>query len=251
MNFEKPLGSIRKLSYPTGIEQEISKLMEANKSITAVTVTSGQGQVLFQTSNWDITGDIVPTLNSWRQQSPSVTVQGIKYSVLQTTPERLVGTNVMGLGHIVAANHQDSQIMIAYVTPEGGAGVAYMDVARTNDAILGLGGGVPAPTEAPVEQYQPVEQVPVTPAPPTPTQEPITMETTGPVPSSTWATTATDTDMKNLLWELEEFTKYVTRGDFEQFLQNLLTEGDQVKIWELIKTLRSLKNFIDRTAVSY
>ena len=223
------------------IEKEITALLDANKSITAVTVTNGQGQVIFQTSNWDITSDIVTLLNSWRQQAPSVTVQGIKYSVLQCTPERLVSTNVLGMGHVVGANRSDKQFTIAYVTPEGGAGVAFMDAARANDAIAKLRPEVISrAVEVEVEVPAPASE-----------EEPVAVEAKGPVPSSTWATAASDTDMKNLLWELDEFSKYVSRGDFNRFLQSLLTEGDQVKIWELIKTLRSLRNFIERTEVIY
>ena len=223
------------------IEKEITELLNANKSITAVTVTNGQGQVIFQTSNWDITSDIVTLLNSWRQQAPSVTVQGIKYSVLQCTPERLVSTNVLGMGHVVGVNRNDKQFSIAYVTPEGGAGVAFMDAARTNDAIARLR----------TEEIAGVEELKIKVPAPAIEEEPIAVEAKGPVPSSTWATAASDTDMKNLLWELDEFSKYVSRGDFNQFLQSLLTEGDQVKIWELIKLLRSLRNFIERTQVLY
>ncbi|MHA1144596.1 MAG: hypothetical protein ACTSRW_07660 [Candidatus Helarchaeota archaeon] len=234
------------------IEQEIRGLMDKNNSVTAVTITNGQGEVIFQTSNWDITSDIILLLNSWRQQAPSITVQGIKYSILQCTPERLVGTNVMGMGHIVATNNRDQQIMIAYVTPEGGAGVAYMDVARANDnvmSILSKAAPTPVPSQAEAPAPEPIPEPTPTPAPTPQIEEPISMEAAKSVPSSTWATAASQTDMKNLLWELGEFSKYVSRGDFESFLQNLLTEGDQVKIWELIKILRSLKNFIDRAHV--
>ena len=234
----------------------ITKLMEANNTVTAVTICDGQGSVLFQTSNWDITSDIITLLSSWRQQQPSIVVQGIKYSTLQCTQERLVATNIMGQGHIVCANFKDQNITIAYVTPDGGAGVAYMDVARTNDSIgteAAATGGYQAAAqvsaEAPVQpQYEETYEQPVETYDTqnggyeqTDYQQP-----TQSVPSSSWASSSQDTDMKNLLWELDEFTKFVTRGEFGQFLQNLMKEGDQVKCWELLKIIRSLKSFMGR-----
>ncbi len=231
----------------------VNKLLESNNTVTAVTICDGTGAVIYQTNNWDITADVINLLNSWRQQTHSIVVQGIKYSTLQCTQERLVATNIMGQGHIVCANFKDQHITIAYVTPDGGAGVAYMDVARVNDSI-GTGAAAagvayqpaaPVSEVAPVQQYeQPYQQEEYaetyTP-PPTQYEQP-----TQPVPSSSWATTSQDTDMKNLLWELDEFAKYVSRGEFDQFLQGVLREGDQVKCWELLKIIRSLKSFMER-----
>ncbi len=231
-------------------ESAVKRLLAANNTVTAVTIVDGAGGVLYQTNNWDITSDIITILSSWRQQQPSIVVQGIKYSTLQCTQERLVATNIMGQGHIVCANFKDQYITIAYVTPDGGAGVAYMDVARANDSI-GTGA-------APVEAYQPAAPVATQPEVAQTyeqqyTQPAETYETTyqveqtsQPVPSSSWASTSQDTDMKNLLWELDEFSKFVSRGEFGQFLQNILREGDQVKCWELLKVIRSLKSFMER-----
>jgi len=238
----------------------VTRLMEANNTVTAVTICDGAGSVLYQTSNWDITSDIINLLNSWRQQQPSIVVQGIKYSTLQCTQERLVATNIMGQGHIVCANFKDQIITIAYVTPDGGAGVAYMDVARTNDSI-GTGAvasgdiyqpAAPVSEQVPTQpQYeqtyeQPVETTQAYNPATTQQYEQSVEQPTQPVPSSTWASSSQDTDMKNLLWELDEFTKFVTRGEFGQFLQNLMREGDQVKCWELLKIIRSLKSFMER-----
>lgn len=229
------------------IDYLIRELMNTNNTITAVTLLSPDGNIIYQTSNWDISSDIIGVLNSWRQQAPSIVVQGIKYSTLQCTPERLVSTNILGQGHIVASSERD-RILLAYVTPDGGAGIAYMDVARTLSQITG---GAPAAPTAPATPAPPT-----TPSPSEPSQpqynagpeyiqaqysQPATEEAR-PVPKSTWASTSPDTDMKNIIWEVEEFRKYVERGDFAAFLRNLITEGDQVKIWEILKLIRHFKS---------
>jgi hypothetical protein len=232
------------------IDYIIRELMTGNTTITAATLLTPEGNVVFQTSNWDISSDVIGVLNSWRQQSPSVVVQGIKYSTLQCTPERLVSTNILGQGHIVASSER-SRILLAYVTPDGGAGVAYMDVARSLSQITG---GAPAaaappamapapqaPAPAPVEpQYQQPQQF--TDQLQQQYQPQPAAEEMRPVPKSSWATSAPGTEMKNIIWEVEEFRKYVERGDFAGFLRDLLTQGDQVKIWEVLKIIRHFKS---------
>jgi len=227
-------------------EKAVNILFDANGTVTAVTVMDGSGSVLYQTSNWDITADIITCLNAWRKQEHSIIIQGIKYSILQCTVERLVATNVMGQGHIVAANQKDKVVTLAYVSPDGGAGVAFMDVARCNDQIFTA---VPeliaaAPIVPTPEVEQPIAVEPVAVKKPA-----VGLKPKISVPSSTWFTSSAETDMKNILWEIQEFYKFSEKGDFSVFLQNILTEGDQVKSWELLKILRTLKSFIERSRV--
>ncbi len=235
----------------SAIDYIIRDLMTGNATITAATLLTPEGNVVFQTSNWDISSDVIGVLNSWRQQSPSVVVQGIKYSTLQCTPERLVSTNILGQGHIVASSER-SRILLAYVTPDGGAGVAYMDVARALSQVVGgapAEAGPPAMAPAPAQpQYQQPQQEAYqqpqqfadqfqqqqTAAPAT--------EEMRPVPKSSWASSAPGTEMKNIIWEVEEFRKYVEGGNFAAFLRDLLTQGDQVKIWEVLKIIRHFKS---------
>ncbi|MHA1131055.1 MAG: hypothetical protein ACTSQQ_09615, partial [Candidatus Helarchaeota archaeon] len=54
------------------IDYSIRELMNNNNTITAVTLISPEGNIIYQTSNWDISSDVIGVLNSWRQQSPSV-----------------------------------------------------------------------------------------------------------------------------------------------------------------------------------
>ncbi|NHI91886.1 MAG: hypothetical protein EAX96_05245 [Candidatus Lokiarchaeota archaeon] len=226
-------------------EKVLNKLFDANKTVTAVTIMDGSGNVLYQTSNWDITADIISTLNAWRKQEHSIVIQGIKYSILQCTKERLVATNVMGQGHIVAANSKDQYITLAYVSPDGGAGVAFMDVARANDEIMTGAPLIAAPAKPVIEEIPEEAPEPVEVEMPSPTIKPKPLA----VPSSTWFTSSTETDMKSILWEIQEFYKFVDKGEFSSFLQDLLTEGDQVKAWELLKLIRSMKSFIERSRV--
>jgi len=229
------------------IDYFVRDLMNLNPTIMAITYMNENGNIIYQTSNWDISPDTIGVLNSWRQQAPSIVVQGVKYSVLQCTPERLVSTNILGQGHIVAASER-SRVLLVYITPDGGAGPAYMDVARVLNQIIG--GGTPSASAAPAKPSAPVTpqtsyQPPQPQASPAYTQaaasEPTARQA---VPKSSWSSATPDIDMKNIIWEVEEFRKYVERGDFATFLRNLLTVGDQVKIWETLKLIRHLKSLI-------
>jgi len=236
------------------IDRSVRDLMNINPTIMAITYMNETGNIVYQTSNWDISPDTIGVLNSWRQQAPSIVVQGVKYSVLQCTPERLVSTNILGQGHIVAASEK-SRVLLVYITPDGGAGPAYMDVARTLSQITG--GGAPSASAAPAMPSAPAmpkpsyqqPQQPQQPAPPQYQTQPAQTEAPEPtarqsVPKSSWTSATPDIDMKNIIWEVEEFRKYVERGDFATFLRNLLTVGDQVKIWETLKLIRHLKSLI-------
>lgn len=235
------------------IDYFVRDLINLNPTIMAISYMNDNGNIIYQTSNWDISPDTIGVLNAWRQQSPSIVVQGVKYSVLQCTPERLVSTNILGQGHIVAASDK-GRVLLVYITPDGGAGPAYMDVARTLSQIAG--GGAPSAPAAhaapsapamPQPSYQQPQQptAPQYQAPPTrPPAEAPESTARQSVPKSSWTSATPDIDMKNIIWEVEEFRKYVERGDFATFLRNLMTVGDQVKIWETLKLIRHLKSLI-------
>ncbi|MHA1132203.1 MAG: hypothetical protein ACTSQQ_15565, partial [Candidatus Helarchaeota archaeon] len=150
-------------------------------------------------------------------------------------------------GHIVASSEQN-RILLAYVTPDGGAGIAYMDVARALSTIIGTGAPAAAapamaPTPAPQPQAQPqVDYQPATSYIQDQYSKQQFTEESRPVPKSTWASASPDTEMKNIIWEVEEFRKYVEGGNFAAFLRSLITEGDQVKIWEVLKLIRHFKS---------
>ena len=243
------------------IDYYVRDLINTNPTIMALTYMNDNGNIIYQTSNWDISSDTISVLNAWRQQTSSVVVQGIKYSVLQCTPERLVSTNILGQGHIVASSERN-RVLIAYVTPDGGAGIAYMDVARVLSQIAG--GGAPGAPAAPAAPAAPTAQrAPVMPQPtyqqPSQMQQPQQYQAqptyTQPaapesaqrqaVPKSTWTSAAPDSDMKNIIWELEEFIRRVESGEFHKFLRNILTIGDQVKLWESLKLIRHFKSLME------
>nr|MDO8133702.1 hypothetical protein [Candidatus Njordarchaeum guaymaensis] len=115
------------------IENVCRNLFTANDTIGAIAVLDNNGRVLYASKNWRVNGDQL--INSWRNKDPSVTIQNVRYSTLQTTEERLIATNVTGKGHIVMSTVGDKGILIAYVLPKGDPAGSYADVCRTADMI--------------------------------------------------------------------------------------------------------------------
>jgi len=115
------------------IESVVRDLFTVNNTIGAIAVLDKDGRVLYATENWKVNGNEV--INSWRNKDPSVTIQNVRYSTLQTTEERLIATNVSGKGHIVMSIVGDKALLIAYVLPKGDAQGSYADVCRAADQI--------------------------------------------------------------------------------------------------------------------
>jgi len=118
------------------LENIVNELKQINPTIGAVTIYNWQqNQIIYQSPEWDIVQDLGTILTTWTEGGPSIMVQGIKYSTLQCTPERLVCQNLQGQGAIVGANYQNTIIIIAWVSADGPPGDAYRDLTRALDKI--------------------------------------------------------------------------------------------------------------------
>lgn len=113
----------------------ITELWNRNENVSAITILASTNHaIIYQTNNWDLTPDIGNILNTWTSQAGAITVQGIRYSMLQCTIERLICRNVGGQGGIVAAK-EGNIIGVAYLLPNADLGGSYVDVARCVTAI--------------------------------------------------------------------------------------------------------------------
>jgi hypothetical protein len=116
---------------PVDPQTAVYNLMQADPHIIAAAVISGTNEIIYSTDNWDISADVGRVISSWvAQNAQFIMVSGVKYSMLQCEPERLVATSIRGEGSIVAAK-DDEHKLIAYLEPDGYAPGAAMDVQRT------------------------------------------------------------------------------------------------------------------------
>jgi predicted regulator of Ras-like GTPase activity (Roadblock/LC7/MglB family) len=114
----------------SNFDSVIAQLQAKNPNVTAIAILTLDGQVMYQTNNWNIVTDAPNLIAAWREKQPSIYVQGIKYSTLSSTDERLVATNVSGMGHIIMATARYRALLMAYVTPQGDTQGSYVDVSR-------------------------------------------------------------------------------------------------------------------------
>lgn len=106
------------------MSQEIIKLVEElldmNANIHGVAlIKESDGSIIHQTENWDVGPDTKNVLAVWTDNPGSVSVLGIKYMVVENTPERIVGTNVTGKGHVIGVSAGPAK-MLCYISPATG-----------------------------------------------------------------------------------------------------------------------------------
>jgi hypothetical protein len=112
----------------------VNDLQKHYKDAESVAIISNKGKLLYSTKKWDIKSDIKDLLAAWASNSAqSVTVDSIRYSVVQMEPERFIATNRHKKGHLIGATSPDrEQYMVAHVSPKakGWFHLAYPAVAR-------------------------------------------------------------------------------------------------------------------------
>ncbi len=111
------------------IENIIDELLNEEQNIFGVAIVSSEGTLVTQTENWNVTGDL-PQINEFLQTKlelgekgmTSITVQGIKYMIVENTEERKIGTNITGKGHLIVAPIPIGGIgaLVCYISPKVG-----------------------------------------------------------------------------------------------------------------------------------
>jgi hypothetical protein len=91
------------------------KALENNMNIAAAAVISDSGDLIFQTSNWNLTNQTQIVLDALRGVS-SFILNDLLFSVIETTAEGIIGTNDKGMGHILLAPFQGG-VLVSYAMP--------------------------------------------------------------------------------------------------------------------------------------
>lgn len=116
----------------TSIEQIIDDIgndaLESSILLAGLAVMSDSGEIIIQTKNWDLsnqTNILMAILNG----EQSFLLNDIAFTVVQSSPEGIVGTNVEGIGHIIMVPFQGGTL-IAYALPRA-------NLAKTLDFLNG------------------------------------------------------------------------------------------------------------------
>ena len=90
--------------------------LETNIKIASVAVMSDSGSIIFQTENWDLSNQTNNILNAIKG-ARSFVFNNLEFSVVETTPEGIIGTNNDGMGHVIIAPFQGG-ILVSYAMPQ-------------------------------------------------------------------------------------------------------------------------------------
>ena len=109
----------------------VKSLKQSEPNINSVAIIEGKDDLAFSTANWDISEELGKIISIWDSMSGvSITISDKKYSILQSTPERLVATSIQGEGHVVGAKDDERKIL-CHVKKQGKMLTAYVATART------------------------------------------------------------------------------------------------------------------------
>jgi hypothetical protein len=116
------------------IKSVVDKLQKHYPDATQVAVVDNSGKVLHSKGKWDVKRDIKGVLASWKSGNAQfVTLDGIRYSILQMQPERFIATNRKNKGHLIGASTPERDtLFLAHIKPKakGWFHMAYPAVAR-------------------------------------------------------------------------------------------------------------------------
>jgi predicted regulator of Ras-like GTPase activity (Roadblock/LC7/MglB family) len=113
----------------TEIESIIDDLLSEEQNIFGVAIINKSGSLITQTQNWNLTTDLDKInkllgtqLALGQKGMSSITIQGIKYMMVENTEERKIGTNITGKGHIIIAPIPigGTGALVCYINPQIG-----------------------------------------------------------------------------------------------------------------------------------
>ena len=111
------------------IESIIDNLLSEEVNIFGVAIINKSGVLITQTQNWNLSNDLekindlLGTKLALGQKGMSnITIQGIKYMMVENTEERKIGTNIRGKGHIIIAPIPigGTGALVCYINPQAG-----------------------------------------------------------------------------------------------------------------------------------
>ncbi|MFX0033569.1 MAG: hypothetical protein ACFE8E_08475 [Candidatus Hodarchaeota archaeon] len=111
------------------IQSIINALLNEEQNVFGVAIVSKSGTLITQTENWDVSQDLAKInellqtqLELGQKGMSSISIQGIKYMIVENTEERKIGTNITGKGHIIIAPVPigGTGALICYINPQVG-----------------------------------------------------------------------------------------------------------------------------------
>ncbi|HDZ18772.1 MAG TPA: hypothetical protein ENH75_10800 [archaeon] len=113
------------------IIKALNKLIKSESKTISSAIIEGEKNIVYSTENWDIGSDLDELNSVWKtNELKNLIIGGLKYVILQSTPERLVALTPDKKGGIIGFKDEERKI-ICKVAPDGVIMLNLMEASRT------------------------------------------------------------------------------------------------------------------------
>src|SRR5271157_1202410 len=120
------------------VEDLVLKLLDAERTIGGLCVADSDGNIVFQTENWDLSWDLVSIFNL-NESTSSFSILGLKYMIVDFNRDFILATNVKGKGHLIMCPTADKGIVVCYILPTAGPRDALFNLMKYSQKIGEIG----------------------------------------------------------------------------------------------------------------
>jgi hypothetical protein len=120
----------------TTIDEEWKRLYTNNPKLQAFAVCKSS-EVIWMTSNWNILPDLKNIVNAPSNNLPSITVSGVVYYRVDSTPESFIASSRDNQGHFLMYLIELKTWAVAWAAPDSIPELAITDLAMTATKLKG------------------------------------------------------------------------------------------------------------------
>jgi len=95
-----------------GVADVVNEIMAKHVQIGAVVIFRNDGTIVHSVGQWQLNPNEI--LDVIKNKQPSITIQGVKYSIFTNTEDSFIASNLQGLGHVIGAAINDKGWIIVY-----------------------------------------------------------------------------------------------------------------------------------------
>jgi hypothetical protein len=90
--------------------------LENSINLAGVAVVADSGDVVFQTSNWDL-ASLTNAVKQIINGDPLFIMNDVEFTIVETTSEGIIATNKLGMGHVLFVPFQGG-VLLSYAMPQ-------------------------------------------------------------------------------------------------------------------------------------
>lgn len=119
------------------IDEEWEKLYTSNPKIQAFAVCK-PSEVIWMTSNWNVVPELKDIVNAPENESPSISVGGVVYHRVYSTPDSYIASSENNQGHLLIYLIELKIWAVAWATHDSIPELTITDLAMTATKLKGI-----------------------------------------------------------------------------------------------------------------